>query len=58
MEDLWRVQNSGIDIDDIADSAEFKRLLDRFREIEEKDHRRNLLYREKRTKTPQTGENR
>lgn len=50
MEDLWRVQDSGIDIDYLADSAEFKRLLERFREVEEQDHRRKIIFSTKQQK--------
>ena len=50
MEDLWRVQDSGIDIDDLVDNAEFKRLLERFREVEEQDHHRKILFKTKQQK--------
>ena len=35
MEDLWCVQNSGIELDDYADAAEYKRFLERFGKDEE-----------------------
>ena len=56
MEDLWLVQDSGIDVDDLADSAEFKRLLERFREVEEQYHRRKILFQEETTDNPLAGE--
>lgn len=47
MEDLWYVQNSGVDVDDFADIAEYKRFLERFSQNEEQDNRRRLLFGEK-----------
>ena len=44
MEDLWRVNSSGIDLENFADMAEYKLYLERFRKEEEKQHRDNLLY--------------
>lgn len=44
MEDLWCVQSSGIDIEDFADMAEYKKFLRRFCQDEEQKHRRQLLY--------------
>lgn len=44
MEDLWRVKSSSIDMKDMADLAEYHRFLDRYREEEADDNRRNLLY--------------
>ena len=44
MEDLWRVQDSGIEIEDFADIAEYKHFLERFCNEEEKGHRRRLLF--------------
>ena len=44
MEDLWRFENSGIDIEDIADIAEYKRFLKRFSNEEETNNRSRLLY--------------
>jgi hypothetical protein len=44
MEDLWRVQDSGIEIEDFADIAEYKRFLERFSNDEEKGHQRRLLF--------------
>ena len=44
MEDLWCVQNAGIDVEDFADIVEYKRFLERFSKDEEKQNRRKLLY--------------
>jgi len=44
MEDLWAVQRSGIDIEDVADMAEYKRFLKRFSDEEERQNRKQLLY--------------
>ncbi len=44
MEDLWCVQNSGIEVDDYADAAEYKRFLERFCNDEEQGHRNRLLF--------------
>ena len=44
MEDLWRVQDAGIEVEDFADMAEYKRFLRRFCKDEETDHRRRLLF--------------
>lgn len=44
MEDLWRVKGSSVDMKDLADLAEYHRFLDRFKEEEVDDNRRNLLY--------------
>jgi hypothetical protein len=30
MEDLWRIQSCGIEVEDFADMAEYKRFLERF----------------------------
>lgn len=49
MEDLWRVQNSGVDVDNIADEAEYKRFLERFSKEEEKVNQSRLLYGEETT---------
>jgi hypothetical protein len=43
MEDLWRIKDSGIDLDDLADAAEYKRFLNRFCSDEEQEHQRRLL---------------
>ncbi len=48
MEDLWCVQNSGVDIDEFSDIAEYKRFLKRFCDDEEKENKRKLLYGEDR----------
>ncbi len=47
MEDLWRIQNSGVDLEDFADYAEYRRFLKRFCEDEEDKNRRRFLYGEK-----------
>lgn len=47
MEDLWNVQNSGVDVDDFADNAEYQRYLKRFCHDEEQKNRRRLLFGEK-----------
>jgi len=44
MEDLWRVKRSGIDLDDLASYAEYKRFLKRFSQGEEEGHRNRLLF--------------
>ena len=44
MEDLWIVQNSGVDLDDFADLAEYKRFIKRFCQEEERAHQKRLLY--------------
>lgn len=44
MEDLWRVQSSGIEMEDVADIAEYRRFLKRFCNDEEDLNRRKLLY--------------
>lgn len=44
MEDLWCVQNSGIELEEFADIVEYKRFLERFRKEEELNNRRRLLY--------------
>jgi len=48
MEDLWRVQDSTIDPEKFADSAEYRRFIERFCDDEEKEHRQRLLYGEER----------
>ncbi len=45
MEDLWKVKNSGIDMNDLEENmAEYKHLIDRFNKEEETINRRNLLH--------------
>ena len=44
MEDLWKVWDSAIEVEDFADIVIFKRFLDRFCKDEEENHRRRLLY--------------
>ena len=45
MEDLWIVKNSGVDLDDFADLAVYRRFVRRFCREEELAHQRQLLYR-------------
>ena len=54
MEDLWRIQNSGIELEDLADLAEYQRFLKRFRDNEEQGNRRELLYGEQNPLRPKT----
>ena len=44
MEDLWCIKSSGVDIEDFADIVEYRRFLKRFRNEEEDQNRRNLLF--------------
>ncbi|MBW2450825.1 MAG: hypothetical protein JRF07_00550 [Deltaproteobacteria bacterium] len=44
MEDLWYLNSCGVDIDDIADLAEYKKLLERFNIDEERENQRRLLF--------------
>jgi hypothetical protein len=44
MEDLWRVKRSSVDMNDLADLAEYHRFLDRFETDELGENKRNLLY--------------
>jgi hypothetical protein len=44
MEDLWRVQNSAIEVKDFDDIVDYKLFLDRFCKDEENKHRRRLLF--------------
>ena len=57
MEDLWRIQDSAIEISDIADGAEYKRLLKRFRANEVNDNQRRLLYQENESTKKEGGGN-
>ena len=52
MEDLWSVQNSGIEVEDFADLAEYKRFVERFCDEEENGHQRRLLYEVKEKNKP------
>ena len=52
MEDLWRIQNCGIEVAEISDIAEYKQLLKRFCVDEEQKNRRKLLYGETETGAP------
>lgn len=44
MEDLWKLKDMGYRLRDLADRAEYDRMLKRFREEEERTNRDNLLY--------------
>jgi len=44
MEDLWRVQDSAIEVKDFDDNVDYKRFLDRFCKEEENEHRRRLHF--------------
>ena len=44
MEDLWRVRDSALEVNDFDDIVEFKRFLNRFCKDEENAHRRRLLF--------------
>ncbi len=44
MEDLWKMRNLGYRTDELAEKAEYDRLLKRFRDEEATDNARNLLY--------------
>lgn len=44
MEDLWKLRDMSYRLNDVADKAEYDRLLKRFREEEERANRNNLLY--------------
>lgn len=44
MEDLWKLKDMGYRLNDLADRAEYDRMLRRFREEEEKTNLANLLY--------------
>ena len=47
MEDLWRFQRSGVELEDYADYAEYRKFLKRFNDEEENTHQRQLLYENK-----------
>lgn len=42
MEDLWKMRDLGLD--ELADRAEYERMVKRFREEEERSNRKNLLF--------------
>lgn len=44
MEDLWRVIESGIDIDSFADMSEYNQYLECLSENDEKMYQQKLLY--------------
>lgn len=52
MEDLWKVEKLGFRIVDVAERAEYDRMVKRFREEEESANRRNLLFGELSLGTP------
>lgn len=44
MEDLWKIQDSAIELQEFADMSEYRRYLDRFIKDEERRNLRRLLY--------------
>lgn len=44
MEDLWKLKEMGYRLTDLADRAEYDRLLKRFHEEEQRINLKNLLY--------------
>ncbi|MFA5517412.1 MAG: hypothetical protein WDA20_14130 [Desulfuromonadales bacterium] len=44
MEDLWKLRNLGYRLNELAEKAEYDRLVKRFREEEVSGNARNLLY--------------
>jgi hypothetical protein len=44
MEDLWKLRDMSYRLKDVADKAEYDRMLKRFREQEERDNCDRLLY--------------
>lgn len=44
MEDLWKMREMGYRLSDVADLAEYNRMVKRYRDEEERDNRNNLLY--------------
>jgi hypothetical protein len=44
MEDLWKLREMSYRLSEVADLAEYNRMLKRFREEEERDNRNNLLF--------------
>ena len=44
MEDLWKLKDVGYRVPDLADRAEYNRLVQRFREEEVRSNTRNLLF--------------
>jgi hypothetical protein len=44
MEDLWKLREMSYRLNDVADRAEYDRMLKRFRDEEESANRNNLLY--------------
>lgn len=46
MEDLWCIENAGVDVEDFANITEYRRFLKRFCHEEEEGHRRRRLYTE------------
>jgi hypothetical protein len=46
MDDLWKLREKGYRLDDLADWAEYNRLVKNFHEEEERNNLNNLLYRQ------------
>ena len=44
MEDLWKLREMGFRLGEMADQAEYDRLIKRFREEEQKTNLKNLLF--------------
>ncbi len=44
MEDLWKLRDMEYRLKDLADRAEYDRLVKRFHQDEERDNLKNLLY--------------
>jgi len=44
VEDLWKLREMGYRLNDVAERAEYDRLVKRFHEEEQKTNMRNLLY--------------
>ncbi len=44
MEDLWKLRDMNYRLNDVADRAEYDRMLKRFRDEEERANRDNLLF--------------
>ncbi len=52
MEDLWRLKSMDYRVADLADQAEYARLLKRYHDEEQSNHRHHLLYRGERLSRP------
>lgn len=44
MEDLWKLKDMGYRVNDLGKQAEYDRMVQRFREEEQRSNMRNLLY--------------